>query len=56
MGDMIAEEARELVSHLERNDDGKDVKVQLLFNIPVMNVLWKMVAGKRFQVRQEVAE
>ncbi len=53
MGDIIAEEAQEIVSHLE-SQHGKDVRVEQLFNIPVFNILWRIVAGKRYHVRRVV--
>ncbi len=51
MGIVIAEEAEEIVDHL-RSFDGRDFRVEQTFNIPVFNILWKIVAGRRYNVRQ----
>lgn len=53
MGNIIAEEAHEIVVRLE-GEDGNDVKVDQMFNIPVLNILWRIVAGKRYQVRAKL--
>ena len=46
----VQEEAKHLVSHiLDHARTGEDFLVQGVFNIPVINVLWKMVANKTFQ-------
>ena len=44
------EEAKNLVSHiLDQTRSGEDFLIKGIFNIPVINVLWKMVANKTFQ-------
>jgi len=46
----VQEEAKHLVSHiLDHTKSGEDFLIHGVFNIPVINVLWKMVANKTFQ-------
>ncbi len=50
MGIVISEEAEEIVNHL-RTFHGRDFEVDQTFNIPVFNILWKIVGGKRYNVQ-----
>eukprot|EP00092_Neocalanus_flemingeri_P005823 GFUD01006267.1.p1 GENE.GFUD01006267.1~~GFUD01006267.1.p1 ORF type:complete len:485 (-),score=98.81 GFUD01006267.1:202-1656(-) len=45
----VQEEAKHLVSHiLQQSTSGEDFLLKGVFNIPVINVIWKMVANKTF--------
>lgn len=45
---VIQDEAEELVKFLH-TQVGKDFKMETVFGVPVINILWIIVAGKRFQ-------
>ena len=49
MGKIIVEEARELIEDMA-NFNGKDLLIDQIFNISIFNVLWRIVASKRFKV------
>jgi cytochrome P450 len=49
----VQEEASALVDHILTVSDGKELLIEDLFNIPVVNVIWKMVAGKTFALGSE---
>ena len=45
----VQEEAKHLVSHiLEQSSNGEDFLLKDVFNIPVINIIWKMVANKTY--------
>ena len=46
---MISDEALEMVNHLS-TFEGKDFLADKTFNIAVVNILWQIVSGQRFQV------
>ncbi|CAK1586205.1 unnamed protein product [Parnassius mnemosyne] len=45
----ISEECRELIKLLEKNV-GKTVCVNRLFDVSIVNILWRLVAGKRYDL------
>ena len=49
MSTMISDEALEMVNHLS-TFEGKDFLADKTFNIAVVNILWQIVSGQRFQV------
>ena len=49
---VIQTKANEVVRHLTQFH-GRDFKMELVFGIPVINVLWNIVAGRRFE-REDV--
>ncbi len=48
MGVIISEEAKEIVASMAKSKE--DIEVNLTFNIPVFNILWRIVGGKRYEV------
>lgn len=42
----IEEECRNLIK-LRMNDEGHPVVVNHMFNVPIVNIMWRVVAGKR---------
>eukprot|EP00092_Neocalanus_flemingeri_P029723 GFUD01032271.1.p1 GENE.GFUD01032271.1~~GFUD01032271.1.p1 ORF type:complete len:496 (+),score=84.03 GFUD01032271.1:55-1542(+) len=53
---IIQEEATLLIDHLIENSADGDFLFKSTMNIPVINVLWRMVASKRFQLEDPKAE
>ena len=49
---VIQAEADEVVRHLTQFH-GRDFKMESVFGIPVINILWNIVAGRRFE-REDV--
>jgi hypothetical protein len=49
MGSIIEEEASEAIERLKLNN-GKDVLIDQNFNIAIFNILWRIVANKRYNV------
>lgn len=50
----VQEEAKILVTHILREtSEGDDFLIKGVFNIPVVNVIWKMVANKTFSFDSE---
>ena len=50
----IQEEAKSLVTHIfENNDPKEDFLIKDIFNISVVNVIWKMVANETFALDSE---
>ena len=52
---VIQGEVEELVTLLATTE-GKDFKMETVFGIPVINILWTIVAGMRFQSGDPEAE
>ena len=46
---VIQEEAEEIVKHLGQFDR-QDFRMNTVFGVPVINILWTIVAGRRFQL------
>ena len=46
---VIQEEAEDIVKHLGQFDQ-QDFRMNTVFGIPVINILWTIVAGRRFQL------
>ena len=46
--DIINEEIDQMMTKIGRDCEGKDFLVDTIFNIPMINVLWQLVAGHRF--------
>ena len=54
LDEVIHEEADELINSLiEVNEANGEVKMDTNFNVAVINVLWKLVASKRFDPKEE---
>lgn len=49
MSTIMEEEALDIVDELKKFE-GADMKVETTFNISIFNVLWRIVAGQRFEV------
>lgn len=49
MGIIISEEAKELITNMANSKN--EVEIYQTFNIPVFNILWRIVGGKRYEVR-----
>ena len=47
MEDIVRDEFNALADHMRTLDSGKEVDTHLFFNLSVMNVLWRIVSGKR---------
>ncbi|XP_021181458.3 farnesoate epoxidase isoform X1 [Helicoverpa armigera] len=52
MENYISEECRELVK-LRTNDAGRPILVNNMFNITIVNILWRLVAGKRYDLEDK---
>ena len=46
--DIINEEIDQMMTKIGGDSEGKDFLVDTIFNIPMINVLWQLVAGHRF--------
>ena len=46
---VIQEEAEEIVKYLGQFDQ-QDFRMNTVFGVPVINILWTIVAGRRFQL------
>ena len=51
MASVIHEEAFQVIDILGSHE-GKDFLVDRTFHIPIINVLWHIIAGKRFKVKK----
>ena len=49
MSEMISEEGHQMVKHLAKFE-GTDFLVDKTFNIAIVNILWQIVSGSKFQV------
>ena len=47
---IMEEEAMDVIESLKETE-GTDALIDKTFNITIFNVLWRIVAGKRFHVR-----
>ena len=55
MNDLIQEEWEDLSEVLkEYHNKGEEVEVLHLFNLTALNVLWRIVAGKRFDMNVSI--
>ncbi len=50
MSSLISFEATELADRMAEEYAEKDFTVDQTFNIPIFNILWQIVAGKRYNV------
>lgn len=51
MSSLIEEEAAHMVEYLRetiRNNDSNIFNMEMIFNVPILNTLWKMIAGTRY--------
>ena len=53
MATAIEEEALEAIDRLKQLD-GKDILIDQNFNIPIFNVLWRIVTNNRYSVSSDV--
>ena len=51
MGIIIGEEAKDIIDNIATSSNDQDFMVEQTFNISVFNVLWRIVSGKRYQVK-----
>ncbi|XP_041987216.1 farnesoate epoxidase-like [Aricia agestis] len=51
----IIEECNALVDYLVETA-GQPIKANHMFNVPIINILWKLVAGKRYDIKDERLE
>lgn len=49
MSTIMEEEAVDLIEEF-KSTAGQDLKVDMTFNLSIFNVLWRIVAGKRYKV------
>ncbi len=49
MSGIIAEEGQEAMKTLQ-GFHGRDFEVHQTFNIPIFNIIWRIVGGRRYQV------
>ena len=47
MEDIVRDEFEALADHMRTLADGGEVDTHLFFNLSIMNVLWRIVSGKR---------
>ena len=53
MEDLILDEAKELILDLKSKiKDDDNIQILQLFNIPIINSLWKIITGKRLDINK----
>ena len=53
MEDLILDEAKELIIDLKSKiKDDDNIQILQLFNIPIINSLWKIITGKRLDINK----
>ena len=51
MENLVADEVKELIQELnKRSIENNEMEINLLFNVPVINSLWKIITGKRLDM------
>ena len=52
MEDLISDEVKEMIQDLkERSKESEEVDILQVFNLPIINSLWKIITGKRLDMK-----